>query len=353
MIALERTVIYIQNQIDNNILIDKKSSGKVNPWKEKKCKSLLLSESYERIGNVKKFQRVKSCGDLLSFKKSEDEFKLHQANFCKVRLCPMCSWRRSLKIYGQVSKIMDVLTKNEDYQYIFLTLTVKNCFDNELAKSIDSLIAAFKELNRTKEFKAAVKGYFRALEITHNLNSQSKSFDTYHPHFHCILVVNKTYFNDNKIYITQKQWTSIWKKCLKIDYEPIVHITKFKSEDEISLKKSICETAKYTVKDNDYIIEPCDYYKKVLPDEALNLFIQYTNELTDKSVSILDYSMSNRRLVAFGGEFKRIHKELNLDDVLDGDLINTDIENIRPDVSFVIINYKWNIGYKNYFKVGN
>lgn len=345
-------MIYIQNQIDYNILIDKKSNGKINPWKEKKIRSLLLSDSYQRIGNNKKSQRVKSCGDVLTFKKLEDEFKLHQANFCKVRLCPMCAWRRSLKIYGQVSKIMDVLTKNENYQYLFLTLTVKNCIDKELSQIIDNLIAAFKELNRSKEFKAAVKGYFRALEITHNLNSQSKSFDTYHPHFHCILVVNKTYFDDKKIYISQKQWTSIWKKCLKVDYEPIVHIIKFKADDDISLKKSICETAKYTVKDNDYIIEPGDYYKKVLPDDALNSFINYTNKLTDNSVNVLDYSLSNRRLVAFGGEFKRIHKELNLDDALDGDLINTDIENMRPDVSFVIIQYKWNVGYKNYLKAG-
>ena len=75
---------------------------------ENKKKSLLLSESYKRLGLEKKSFRVSECGTFLEFKKFVDgSLKLNGANFCKVRLCPMCSWRRSLKIFSQVSEIMN------------------------------------------------------------------------------------------------------------------------------------------------------------------------------------------------------------------------------------------------------
>lgn len=49
----------------------------------------------------------------------------------------MCAWRRSLKIFGQVSKVMDHVEKNYNYRYIFLTLTVKNCYGEDLKDTLD------------------------------------------------------------------------------------------------------------------------------------------------------------------------------------------------------------------------
>lgn len=338
------------NQEDYNILSDTKSNGDENPWRIKKINSLLLSESYKRLELNKKSFRVKNCGEVLSFKKYLDgNLKLHQANFCKIRLCPMCAWRRSLKIFGQVSKIMDRAVQEKEFDYLFLTLTVQNCNPNELNDSITKLMAAFKELNRTKEFKTIVKGYFRALEVTHNLNSDSKSYDTYHPHFHCILVVNKSYCK--KQYLTQNQWTSIWKKCLKADYTPIVHITKFKSSDSNELKKSIAETAKYSVKDSDFIIKLDDKYSHQLSNKELDDINLELSKLTDNSVKILDKALANRRLTAFGGILKQYHKELNLDDIENGDLINTDNEELREDLTYIIVRYGWHIGLKNYIEI--
>ncbi|WP_415336181.1 protein rep, partial [Clostridium perfringens] len=96
-------------------------------------------------------------------------------------------------------------------------------------------------------------------------------------------------------------------------------------------RKSICEVAKYTVKDNDYLFEDI--------------------EMTDNTVAILNNALKGRRLIAFGKEFRKIHKELNLDDVEKGDLINTDVDDtIRPEIEEIIENYKWNFGFKQYFK---
>ena len=109
--------------------------------------------------------------------------KLSNANFCKDRLCPMCSWRRSLKIFGQVSKIMDKLQEKNEYEFLFLTLTSKNVYGENLSEELDKLFYGIKKFMMITKIK------------------KSKSYDTYHPHFHIILIVNKSYFNDKILYI--------------------------------------------------------------------------------------------------------------------------------------------------------
>jgi len=314
------------------ILTDKDKNGKERPWREKKMSTVLLSESYQRLG-FKKAYRVIDCGTYLEFKKlSDGTKKLYRANFCKVRLCPMCSWRRSRKIYGQVSKVMDKALEEREYRFIFLTLTCKNVEGKELSETIDNLFHAFKKLSERKIFKQAVKGWFRGLEVTHNLDKTSENYDTYHPHFHIILMVNKSYFSDPKYYLSQRQWTSLWQDCLGVDYTPIVDVRTFRTGTKDHLAKSLAESAKYAVKDNDYLV----------PDDL---------EMTDDAVMILDYALANRRLIAFGGELRRIHKELNLDDAENGDLVNTHDEEIREDLEYIIEHYRWHIGYRQYVKM--
>lgn len=329
------------DDIKDEILIDVNSKGRIIDWRSKKLSTLELAESYKRLGQAfeNKYYRVKECGTYLEYKKFKDDTKkLNLANFCKVRLCPMCSWRRSLKIYGQVSKVMNEVSKNNNYDYIFLTLTTRNCKANELSQTIDDIFNGFKKLTKRKRYKQSIKGHFRALEVTHNLNYNSSWFDTYHPHLHCILVVNKSYFTDTKSYITQKEWTNLWKSVLKIDYIPIVDVRRFKDVGGKGIEKSISETAKYTVKSDDYIVR----------DDITNEIIE---TLTDDAVYILDKALAHRRLVAFGGILKDVHKKLNLDDPEDGDLVNTDNEDLREDLDYIIERYRWNIGYKQYLRV--
>ena len=333
---------YNINDVKDKLLIDVNKDGKVTDWQGKKLKTIELAESYRRLGEEfkSKHYRVRDCGTFLEFKKfiNDNSMKLNKANFCKVRLCPMCSWRRSLKIYGQVSKVMNEVSKNNDYDYIFLTLTTRNCKANELSQSIDNIFNGFKKLTKRKRYKQSIKGHFRALEVTHNLNINSDWFDTYHPHLHCILVVNKSYFTDTKSYITQEEWATLWKNVLRVDYTPIVDVRRFKDRNGKGIEKSIAETAKYTVKSDDYIIH----------DDLTNEVIEH---LTDDAVFILDKALAHRRLTAFGGILKEYHKKLNLDDAEYGDLVNTDNEELREDLEYIIERYSWNIGYKQYLRV--
>ena len=308
---------------------DINKNGKDNNWKERKESNLKLADSYKRLG-FKKYYRVVDCSTFLEFGVTKSSnLKLLKANFCKVRLCPMCAWRRSLKIFGQVSKVMDLVEKNYNYKYLFLTLTVKNCYGEDLKDTLDLMTYSFNKLSERKAFKQAVKGYFRSLEITYN-----KKDNTYHPHFHLILAVNESYFKDTRIYLTQNDWTNLWKESLKVDYTPVVDVRRVKSKNK-DFGKVIAETAKYTVKADDYLIKDEDG--------------KIDEELTDNVVKTLDKALHRKRLVSFGFIFKEIHKMLKLDDTEDGSLENTDNEDeLRDDLTDIILRYQWNIGIKNY-----
>ncbi len=320
------------NYSPNFEILQDTKNGKDNNWKERKESTLDLAASYKRIGS-NKYYRVLDCSTFLEFRLTTvNDLKLTNANFCKVRLCPMCSWRRSLKIFGQVSKVMDYVEENYNYRYIFLTLTVKNCYGEDLRDTLDLMTKAFNGMTRRKAFKQAIKGYFRSLEITYN-NKEN----TYHPHFHMILAVDNSYFTQSRIYLSQENWTSLWQSCLKVDYTPIVDVRRIKADDNQGFGKAVAETAKYTVKADDFLIR----------DKKGNI----KENLTDEVVETLDYALHRKRLTSFGFIFKEVHRKLNLDNAEDGDLTNTDNEELREDLTDVILKYQWNIGIKNYVLV--
>lgn len=304
---------------------------KETDWKGKKLKTLDLSESYKRLKQNNKHQRVLNCGTFLEFRQYLDsgEKKLNYANFCKVRLCPMCSWRRSLKVFGQVSKVMNHIEQHHDYKYIFLTLTIKNCHGEYLKDTLDVMMSSFNKLARRKAFRIAAKGYFRGLEITHN-----KKDDTYHPHFHLVIAVNKSYFTDPKFYLSQKKWTSMWKSCLGVNYTPIVDVRTVKGD----YKKAVAEISKYSVKSSDII--------------AKDSLGEIDETYTDSIVKTLDNALAYRRLISFGLLFKEVHRKLKLDDTEDGDLTHTDNDDIRNDLAYMLLRYRWGIGHRNYVLIG-
>mgnify|MGYP000161106773 CR=1 FL=1 len=84
-------------------------------------------------------------------------------------------------------------------------------------------------------------------------------------------------------------------------------------------------------------------------DGPHDFLIPDNEELQDKTVAILTKALARRRLIAFGGVFKEIHQKLNLDDVEDGDLVNTDNEDLREGVRYYKEIVMWNFGYSNYY----
>src|SRR5690625_6983426 len=109
---------------------------------------------------------------------------------------------------------------------------------------------------------------------------------------------------------------------MKLDYDPNVKVQMIrpKNKHKSDIKSAIDETAKYPVKDTDFMTD----------DEERNLQV----------VSDLEEGLHRKRLISYGGLLKEIHKKLNLDDAEDGDLIHTeDRKSTRLNSSHVSISY--------------
>lgn len=310
----------------------------------KRQASDILARSYERIGYDDKAHRVSECGTLLEFRRPLDDvseaWKLHNANFCRDRLCPMCSWRRTYKIYSQISRIMNVI--QNDYVFLFLTLTVPNCSADELIQTIDKLQEGWYRFINYKRIKTAVKGYFKALEVTRNTNRHSMSFNTYHPHFHVILAVNKSYLT-SRDYIQHSEWLEMWRKAMRNYDITQVDIRRCKSKQDIqegeqavkALGSAVAEIAKYSVKSADYLgrFDKDGFCVAPFPE----------NEI-DEAVLMLGSALHGRRLTALGGIFDEVAKKLQLDDFENGDLLHINGEEVRSDVAYMIRRYGWSCG---------
>lgn len=312
------------NNMSTEVLQDEQN-GKVRPWRPKKIRSLKVADSFQRLGFEKKAMRVRFCGSALGFLKNlkTGEKKLYSADFCRERLCPMCQWRKSMKVFHQVSKVMDrAEQENKDIVPLFLTLTLKNCSGDDLKTTLDIVFKGWNLLWKQRKMERIAKGWFRALEVTYN-----KESDTFHPHIHAVLVVDKGYFK-GKDYMETADWVQAWKKVLKLDYDPICDIRKIKNGK--GKHKAVAEVAKYTLKDTD--------------------FVHNDNELTDKLIEVLSTSLKGRRLFAFGGLLKQIAKQIGIEELAEGDLVHIDEEKVREDVATVLEVYRWNFGLANYVK---
>lgn len=345
--------LYPDNSIDKpvlssretgvEILSDKNSEGKERDWKGKKKRSLLMAQHHEAVEELaKKAERMYDCGNYLVFKMKHGRLKLYQAYFCKARLCPMCNWRRSLKIAFQNKKIVQVVNEREKVKWVFLTLTVRNVEGEDLKNTMDQMTKAFNRFTKYARFQKSVKGYFRAMEVTRNWDKESEWYGTYHPHFHVLLAVPNDYFGRN--YIKQSEWTDMWQRAMKIDYTPIVHVAKVKPKREatdfvevenemkkvIAEQNAIFEVSKYPVKDTDVI---------------------RGNKVTDENIQTvedLDKALAYKRLISYGGLLKEIHKELNLEDAEDGDLIHVDEDSDEVANGAVDVMAYWHVGLNNY-----
>lgn len=285
-------------------------------FKPKKGLTLVLSDVYADLDMFSRAGRVANCGSFLEFKVSEKEKKLYRANFCKDRLCPMCNWRRSLKIFGQVSQVMDYLEK-DTYRFLFLTLTVKNCSADDLPATVGALYEGWRFMyNKSSVFRKVVCGTFRTVEVTRN-----KETGEFHPHLHVILAVRPSYFTRG--YISQARWAELWRSCCDLGYNPIVDIRTIKSDSK-GISGAVAEVSKYAVKDGDYL-SGCK-------DDRLACVSAFLSALT------------GRRLVGFTGCFSKVRKQLKLDDVERGDLVNVDGDVLREDVAFLIVRYAWRSG---------
>ena len=297
-------------------------NSKFNP---KKKYSKKLAKVYKRIGLEKKANTVGACADCVEYGVYTDgTARLEKVYFCKDKLCPLCAWRKELKLFNQVSKVVDVL-QSQHYKFLFVTLTVRNCpaTDEELKKVLDEFNAGYTRLMRLQRIKHIVKGAYRAIEVTYNEHT-----DTFHPHIHLIWVVPRNYFESSD-YLKQAELCELWKQSLNIDYTPICDIRVVSGKKVVKngkiisydLKSAVAEACKYAIKSTDYL--------------------KHSDDVNDKVVSALVKALSRRRLVSFYGVFAEVRRQLNLDDDIEnGDLVHVSDNESKGELLYTMC-FKW------------
>lgn len=313
------------------------------PWREKKVKTIRLAKLYMEAGYSDYSRKAAACSTWLKYGLSADGKRdLNAANFCQLRLCPLCIARRAKKMAYKVSKVLDtVAAEHEGIKFLFLTLTIQNVPGDKLGETLGEMMAGWDRLLQHRKIKRTIKGWFRAVEITRGDNRKHMNRKTgkmefrpdngYHPHIHAILAVGPEYFSDAGAYLEHSELVARWKLAMRTEYDPHIDIRVARSKGEYRAEKAAAvESAKYAVKDEEYIDD-------ALPEDRL---VEIVRDYTE--------ALFKRRLVAFGGWMKEAARALDAENLEEGDLVHLDDETVREDVAELIEIYNWHFGAGDY-----
>lgn len=241
--------------------------------KPKKLENIRMYELAKEHLSEKMQELYKDCGSFNLFVSTLDKEKKKMigGNHCKNRFCPVCAWRKARKDAMALSVVMEAMHEEHDVKYLFLTLTTPNVKAHEVKSEIENMNKAFHKLFMRKKVKRVVQGYARKLEMTYDSNplittplfekkqayyerlglkvaDENPTYDTYNPHFHVVLAVKKSYFNDSKNYIKRDEWLDMWREVTGDFTITQVHIERIK---EKQTGNAVAEISKYAAKSND------------------------------------------------------------------------------------------------------
>ena len=290
-------------------------SEKDKPWDKHRRNADIISNYYRQGGMDSHADRVAFCSQLLEFKivpktdNGQKKLKLASAKFCRVRHCPICQWRRSLRWKARAyENLPKVVADYPNGRWIFLTLTMKNCALTDLRETLTHLNKSFKRLSELKAFPGI--GWIKSVEVTRGRDGKSA-----HPHLHCLILLKDSYYKED--YLSKTDWIALWKQCLRVDYSPVLDVKAIRPES--SPVGLIAEILKYQCKESDLVA-------------SQEWFIVYQEQV------------NRTRAVAVGGVLRSYFKELEEDPE---DLIGHD-EDSGDEVEPESIYFRWNRSLKKY-----
>ena len=235
-------------------------------WGTKKVKAAAVASLMYAAGMERRAGQVASCSDRLEWAWCPECGKMHisRAWLCRDRLCPVCSWRLSLRRGGQLSAVVgQIVQERPETRLALLTLTLASVPAVELEQTIRHMLKSWARISKRTAILEAVEGWARSLEIT--------SHDgMYHPHLHVILVYKP------QGYIDQAKWVKMWKESARLKYTPVCDIRAVSAEKDPSADRSlmgaIAEVCKYVSKSEEILhIPPTElpYYAAAIADVRL------------------------------------------------------------------------------------
>ena len=243
--------------------------------------------------------------------------------WCRQAQCPSCIVAKSRKRRALLFKgLPKLMADYPDCSLIFLTLTQRHIPLSELRSQIDNMSDGWKLLSQCKEFpaigyklnksgkKVPIIGYLRSVEITISKTQIPGEEIMVHPHSHVIIIVPKSYFTNKSKnnYITQARWSELWRRSMKLDYDPIVDVRKAysKNADTVNLVNVAMEAAKYITKFDDLVgfgeALP-KFSEQVHGKKFFNSGGVFADYVTQKKLDQIESSMTHGDEVEFIGDY--------------------------------------------------
>ena len=271
-------------------------------------KSLKIKEKINISWKV--VNKINECGTWMEFLSDRklEHFKLYQGLFCDNRFCPICSKRKSMKDAVELKMMTEYIQQELNREFIMVTFTAPNVTGENLDKEIVKYNKAFKKLMERKKYKNNTSGYIRKLEVTYNNNKKSKSYGTYHPHFHVLISVDKSYFKGGK-YIKREDWLKDWQEVMNDNTITQVDVRRQKTKTKDTIDGGILEITKYIAKDSNYLAS----------EEVFQYFYK---------------GLKGKRQYSYAGDFKDAREKLK----------NGELEKYRPKDEtewYWKVTYKW------------
>ena len=250
-------------------------------YNKKKMRNQVVEKFAKRYVSEEMAEQVKNCANWIQFieNKERDVSKWLRANTCKWRFCPMCAMRKSYRDALKISTVMAWMKDEHKKAFIMLTLTTPNVKAEDLPATIDRLNKGWHKLFKRNDIAdRANHGFARKLEITYDgektitrdmwegkgkhkgkpraeyftrlglkIGDANPNYDTYHPHFHALVAVNKSYFT-SRDYISHAKWLRYWQESMQDPSITQVDVRRMKNDD-------VRELAKYAAKDEDYTVD--------------------------------------------------------------------------------------------------
>lgn len=303
--------VFVQTLISNNIIQnlnlyvntdDSKNKhemcsnikSRFDKIREKKSLSVAISRKLMLIGEEKRGFLMKACNSDIEVYtcKCCGKVKILNAHLCRDRLCPTCQYLLSVKRYNQMIKTIAAIDNIENYDWRFITLTIRNCAPQYLCETLKEMLSAWDKVCKRRTIKRRLSGWGRSLEITYN-----KSTGTFHPHIHFLAAFTK----DSAPSL--QEVSSWWQDALQLDYLPVCDIEIPYSEKNDGVSSAIVEAFKYCTK------------SKEVAEMPLSSFAELVR------------AVKGVRMLAFGGIVRKARQNIGIieSDVAEQEVIDTDI----------------------------
>lgn len=264
----------------SNFILTQADENVNKQYSQKKKESKIIAQKLNEMGLKNRALRMSMCSETIEMAYCPTCHQKHVVStiLCRDRLCPICQRKLAMRRFHDICAVMENL-KVKESQISFLTLTVKNVWGSELAKTINRISDGWGRWSRQKVFANAV-GWAKSLEITFNTKTKQ-----WHPHLHIMVI-----WREKTLPPQAWEISTSWQMACRLPYNVIIDI-----RDAYSKKGGQASAA----------LEACKYSLKT--SELLK-------DVDESEWRALINAIGGVRMVSYGGSIKKARAKLKIKD---------------------------------------